>query len=214
MGANTHFERAGPFQNLAADTTQSDHPDHLAAQLTTEELLLFPLAGFRRSARLGNEARHRKHECDRMFGDRYRITTGSVHHQHAGGGRGRQIDIVDSDTSAADDPQLRRLLEHVRRDLHRAADNQRISRRQMLRVFLRIGHDDVPAWLGLEQFDTCLRHRLGYKDVHYEVAFLGWAASYTLCTAATPLPSSTVCPLARRINSRPAMIPNMSAKSK
>ena len=43
-----------------------------------------------------------------------------------------------------------------------------------------------------------------------------WCAafSYTRAAAATPAPSSTGCPLARRINSRPATRPNVSVKSK
>ena len=62
-----------------------------------------------------------------MFRDRYGIAAGRIHHQHSGSRCGRQIDVIDTDARAPDDPQLRRLLQHLRRDLHGAADNQRVS---------------------------------------------------------------------------------------
>ena len=40
------------------------------------------------------------------------------------GGRGRDVDVVDADTGAADHLQLLRLLEDLRRDLGRRADRQ------------------------------------------------------------------------------------------
>ena len=85
------------------------------------------LPALRGSARLRNGARHRKHQRDRVLRDRNGIAARRIHHQHAGGGGGRQIHVVDAHAGAADHAQLRRLLQHVRRHLHGAAHHQRVG---------------------------------------------------------------------------------------
>ncbi len=70
--------------------------DHLAAQLAAQKLLLFPLAGFRGSTRLRNEPRHRKHQRDGVLRHRNGVAARRIHHQHAGRGRRRQIDVIDA----------------------------------------------------------------------------------------------------------------------
>ena len=102
----------------------------------------------------GMERASAEHERDGVLGDRNRIAARRVHDEHAGCGGGGQVDVVHADAGAADDLQLRRLRQNVRVHLDRAAYDQCVARRQVLRVFLRIGDDNVPAGLGFQQFDA------------------------------------------------------------
>jgi hypothetical protein len=61
----------------------------------------------------GKLARQRHHQRDRVFGRGDGIAEGRVHHDHAGGGGRRNVDIVDADAGAAHDFQLLRRLDHV-----------------------------------------------------------------------------------------------------
>jgi hypothetical protein len=81
------------------------------------------------------------------------------------------------DARAPDHAQLRRLLQNVRRHLDRTANDQSLGLPEMFRKFLRIGSDHLPAFLRLEDVDTCLSHPLGDQYGHYAVAFFVCAAS-------------------------------------
>ncbi len=133
---NAHLERARALHHFTADTAQADDAHRLAAQLAAEKLLLFPFAGFGGGARLRNEPRHRKHERDGVLGDRYRVAARRIHDEHARGRRGGEIDVIDTDARAPDDPQFRSLLQNFRRHLHGAANDQRLGAGKMFRDIL------------------------------------------------------------------------------
>ena len=165
-----HFESERALHHFAPDAAEPDHAERLAAQLIAEELLLLPLAGARRGIGLRNMARHREHQRERVFGDRNGIPAGRIHDEHAGLGGGVQIDIIHANAGAADDAQFRRLLQNRLGHLHGAAHQQRVGSREVLRVFLGIGDDDVPAVLRLEMLDARGGQGLSDQYIHKEVA--------------------------------------------
>ena len=150
VGDDAHLEGARPLDHFAADAAQTDDAQHLAAQLIAHELLLLPLAAFGGGAGLRDAPGHGEHERQGVLRDGNRVAAGRIHHQHAGGGGGGEIHIVHAYAGAADYAQPRRLGQHLCVDLHGAADEQRVRFRQVLRVFLGIRDDDVPAGLGAE----------------------------------------------------------------
>ena len=74
----------------------------------------------------GKLAGQRHHQRDGVLGGGDRIAERRVHHDDAGGGRGRDIDIVDADAGAADDFQVLRGLDHIGGDLGRGADGDAV----------------------------------------------------------------------------------------
>ena len=207
---DAHLEGARAFHHFAPDAAQADDAERLAAQLVAHEFFLFPLAAARGRVGLGNVPRHGQHHGERVLGHRDGVAARRVHHQHAGLGGGFEIDVVHADPRAPDHAQLGRLLQHGLGDLHGGAHQQRVGVRQVLRVFLRIRNNHVPAGLGLKQLDPGRREGLGDQDVHFFTA----ACAYTSCAAETPVPYFTGCPLALRMISRQAIMANRSAKSK
>ena len=104
---------------------------------------------------LRNVARHRQHQGQRVLGHRDGVAARRVHHQHAGGGGGVQIDVVHADAGAPDHAQLRRLRQHVSAlTLTALRTSSASASARCWRVFLGIGNDDVPARLRLQQLDA------------------------------------------------------------
>ena len=149
-GHDAHFKSARAFHDFAADAAQPDDAQRLAAQLAAQKFLLLPLAAFGGRGGLRNMARHGQHQGEGVLRHRGRIAAGRIHDQNAGGGGGGQIHVVHAHASASDDAQLGRFGQHFSGHLHGAADNQRVGIRQVLRIFLGIGNDRVPAGLRLK----------------------------------------------------------------
>ena len=59
-----------------------------------------------------------------MLGGRDRIAERRVHHDHAAGGRGWNVDVVDADARAADDLEFRRALEQLGGDFGVGANGE------------------------------------------------------------------------------------------
>src|SRR5205814_10561306 len=90
------------------DAPEYDDAERLSLQFSTDEILSLPLAGFQTAIRLGNTARERNEQSDRMLCRRDRISVRRVHHYDAAS-RGRcNIDVVDAHTGAADHAQVLR----------------------------------------------------------------------------------------------------------
>ena len=91
----------------------------------------------------GDLARQREHHRDGVLGGGDRIAERRVHHDDALGGRGRDVDVVDADAGAADDLQLRRLLQQLLGDLGGRADGEAVivadDRGELVLVLAEVG---------------------------------------------------------------------------
>ena len=101
-------------------------PSVLPVISTAHEAVLLPLAGLRGGVGGGQLARQRHHQRDGVLGGGDGIAERRVHHDHAGGGRGGNIDVVDADAGAADHFQLLRRLDHIGGDFGRGADGDAV----------------------------------------------------------------------------------------
>ena len=121
-----HAQAQRPIAHDGADIAAADDAQRLGGQLDTHELGLFPLAFMGGRVGLRDLAGQRHHHRDGVLGRGDGIAERRVHHDHALGGRSRDIDIVDTDTGAADDLEVVRLLQHIRRHLGGGADGEAV----------------------------------------------------------------------------------------
>ena len=155
MRDDPHLERRGALHHFAADAAEADDAERLAAQLVAEELLLFPLAGlgggvglrdvrapWRASARAC--ARRPKWHCRRACSSPARRLRWRRRDRRCPRRRRRGR----SRAASAPSPGLPCVTFTALRTSRASAVGK------MLRVFLRIRDDDVPAGLGFQQFDS------------------------------------------------------------
>jgi len=112
VGDDLHLERARPGGDLLADPAQPDDAQGFAAELGPDEALPVPLALLQRPVGGGHVARERQQQGERVLDGGEQIGPRNVEHEDAPSGRGVQVDVVDPDTGAPDDPEARRLVEH------------------------------------------------------------------------------------------------------
>ena len=94
--------------------------------------------GLERRVGLGDIARHGGEERDGVLGGGDRVGGGRVDDEAAGLGGRLEVDIVDPDAGAADDPEpAARGLEHLPRDARPAAHHQRVDERDLGAELLR-----------------------------------------------------------------------------
>ena len=121
---DVHIEGERALGDARADAPHADDAERLAAQLDTDVLLAIPLALLHRLVGDGDVAAHRKHHRHRMLRRRDRIAARRIDDDDAARRRRRHVDVVDADASAADDLELRRLVDDVLRHFRcRAHDN-------------------------------------------------------------------------------------------
>ena len=75
----------------------------------------------------GDLARGGQHQRERVLGGAVDVRRRRVDHQHAAGGGGVDVDVVQADTCARDDLQLGRGGQHLGVDGGRGADQQRVG---------------------------------------------------------------------------------------
>ncbi len=102
VGDHLHVQTDGTIGDDRADIAAADDAQRLVGDLDAHEAVLLPLAGLGRGVGLRDLARQREHQRDGVLGGGDRIAERRVHHDHALGGGGRDIDIVDADAGAAD----------------------------------------------------------------------------------------------------------------
>ena len=90
--------------------------------------LHLPSARLHLRVRRHDLARHRQQQRHRMIGDLVDAVVRHLGDDDARAGRRREIDVVDADAEARDDPAAGHLPDHVRRDL-RVGDEQRVGAR-------------------------------------------------------------------------------------
>src|SRR5262249_24703101 len=95
--------------------------------LDAHELVLFPFPGLGRDVGGGDLTGEREHQADRVLGGGDGIAVGRVHHDHALGGRCREVDVVDPDAGAADHLEPRGAVEQLGGDLGGGAHGQAVE---------------------------------------------------------------------------------------
>ena len=155
-----HFQPSGAIGDDRADVPRTDQPQSLGGELDAHEAVLFPLAGLRRGVRLRQLAGEREHQRDRVFGGGDRVAERRIHHHHAFGRGGGDVDVVDADPGATNHLQLGGVVEDVLGDLGRAADRQPvIAADDRLQLVRRLAGD-------LVDLDTALAENLRGAGVH------------------------------------------------
>ncbi len=145
VGDHLHAQAVAAVGHDRADIAAADDAERLGGDLDPHEAVLLPFAGLRRSVGLRDLTRQREHQRDGVLGGGDRIAERRVHHDHALGGRRRNVDVVDADAGAADHPQLLGFLQKLRRHLGGGADGKAVEVADHLGELVLVG-----AELGLE----------------------------------------------------------------
>ena len=113
---------------------------------------LVPLAGVHGFVGAGDGAGHGDHEAEGELGDSDRVGAGRVHHDDAAMGGGGGVDVVHAHAGAADDAQLRRVLEQGGIHLDGGAHDERVGVGQLFGQALDfVRGDALPAGLLFEE---------------------------------------------------------------
>ena len=165
MRQNAHLEGTCAARHLGANPAQANDPEHLVAQFHPDERGRCPLAAPDRSTCRANIPGMGKHQRERMFGNGNRRGAGRIDHDHAPSGGLVDIDVVNPDTCAPDNPQTRPRLEDGTCDLGGTSHNERIEVAYTVDEFLRCharANGDIRV--GLQDLKTCPRKRVGHQD--------------------------------------------------
>ena len=112
--------------NDGPDIAATDDAENLAGKLDSHEFGFFPPAGLRRLIGEGYLAGECEHHGDRMLGGRDRISERSVHDDDAAAGCRVDIDIVYTDTGAADHFEIIGRRQYFRRHLGGRPDRKAV----------------------------------------------------------------------------------------
>ena len=125
-GGDLHAQALGAVGDDRADVAAADDAERLACEFDAHEAVLFPFAGVRRGVGGGDLAGEGEHQRDGVLGRRDRVAVRRVHDDDAAAGGGWDVDVVDADTGAADDLEVRGGGEDVGGDLRRGADREAV----------------------------------------------------------------------------------------
>ena len=169
VGDHFHLQADRPVDHDRADIAAADHAERLVGDLHSHEAVLFPLAGLRGGVRLRDLPRECEHQRDRVLGRGDRIAERRIHDDHALGGRGGNVDVVDADTGAPDHLEPLRLLQNLGGDFGRRTDRQPVELTDDLRKPLFVGAElrleiDLDAAI-LEDLNSGGRERIGDENV-------------------------------------------------
>ena len=107
VGGDVRAERGEPLSHQLSDAAETHHPDGLAEDLGARERRPLPGVRAQRGVGGGNLACGRQQQRQRVLGGAVDVRRRRVDHQDASGGRGVDVDVVQADTRAGDDLQLR-----------------------------------------------------------------------------------------------------------
>ena len=105
-GHQVHIEGLGTGRNEATNAAEADDAQGLLGQLDPVPLAALPAAVNERCMRLSDIAGLGQHHRQCVLGGRHGVGERCVGYQHVVGRRRLDIDIVETDTSAADDLQV------------------------------------------------------------------------------------------------------------
>ena len=165
-GDDFHAQADGARGDDGADVARPDQSQRLAGDLDAHEAVLGPLAGLGALIGLGDLPRQREHHRDGVLGGGDRIAEGGVHHHHALGAGGGNIDIIHPDAGAADHLEVARGGEDVGGDLGRTADCEAVVPADAgLELLGRLAGDDIDIAAALaKDARGVLVHLVGNED--------------------------------------------------
>ncbi len=117
----------------------------------------------------GYLAAHCDHQAQGELGDGDGVGARGVHDHDAVAGSGIGVDVIDADTGAADDSELRCVLQQGGVGLNRGSHNQGIGVRQLLsqRAVDLVGGDDLPTRFLLQDVKGRSRDFLSENNFHW-----------------------------------------------
>src|SRR5581483_3210631 len=152
----------------AADAPETEHAERLVGELDAAPLGALPAAVAERGVRLRDVPCERQQQAERVLGGRQGVRLGRVGDDDAAARRRVDVDVVDADTGAADHLQVRRRGDHLRGDLRRRPDDQRVVAADDL-VERRV-EVDVDVELRAQQLDARVGDPLANENLHGQAA--------------------------------------------
>ena len=123
---HVHAEAEGATCHLPADPAEAEHAERLVGKLDPAPARAFPAAFLQRRVSLRDVPGERHQEADRVLGGGDDGRVGSVRDDDATAGSRPNVDVVDPDARAPDHLQALGALDHVRGQLRRRADDDRV----------------------------------------------------------------------------------------
>ena len=120
-GDHFHLQAKRARRSDGTDIAAADNAQRLAGQLNPHKARLLPFPVMGRGVGLRDLSRQREHHGDGVLCRGDGIAERRVHHHNAFLGGGGQVDIIDTDTGAADDFHIGRGFQHRRRGFGRRA---------------------------------------------------------------------------------------------
>ena len=142
---DTHPEPERAMRDLPPDPSEAEDAERLAGDLDSREPRAIPGAGLERGMRLRNVADEREHERDRMLGRGVDRRLRGVRHDDPASRGCVDVDVVDADSGAADDPQSCRALDERGVERRRRAHDDRVEVADDLREVGLAVLDDVES---------------------------------------------------------------------
>jgi len=159
-----HPECGGALGDDPTDVAETDDPDGLIAHFNADELIAVPFTALQRRDGLGNVARQRHHQSDRMLAGGHIVAARRVHHDDALFCRSIRVDVLVAHTSAADHFEIFSGFDQVGGNLGAAADYPTVIR--MANFFELVGFEsdfdiDFESFGVFENFQTFRGERVG-----------------------------------------------------
>jgi len=176
VGHYLRFQPPGLGGHQTGDPAKTYQPQRLAFDFRALEAVLLPAAGFQRVHRWHHTPRQSQHQRNRLFGDRVRVPSGSVHDDNPAARGGVHIDVVHTGSGPAHDAQTRARGKQRRIDIRRRAHHQRLVLPDNAPQFLRA--QPLPDFYldarGLAQYVQPARvERLRHQYFHRALAVSG-----------------------------------------
>ena len=164
---HAHPEAERTSGDQRPDPAEADQPDRLAGELDALPCGSLPPALGQGRMRLRDASRLREEQRHGVLGGADDVRGRCVHDHHASARRGVDVDVVEPDAGARHDPQVRGRVEHFGGHLRRAADDQRVVRRDLGdQVALGEIGPHVDLEVLAEQLEALRRELLGDEDPH------------------------------------------------
>jgi hypothetical protein len=172
-----HAQAPSPVRHDAPDVAEPDHAESPVVELDSLELLLLPLARLHGRSGLGNVSCQSDEERDGVLGRGDRVAAGRVDDDDAPPAGGGHVHVVDADPSATDHLELLGRLQHLRRHLGAAANQQALrvpNRLEEIRV-AEIGRvDDLDPSGPLENLEALGCQRIADQNLGHGCLPVDW----------------------------------------
>ena len=162
---DAHIKGFGAEGNFAADATEADEAESLAADFGAGGGFL-PAAFAHGGVELGELTNEGEEECESVLGDADGAAARSAHDEDAAFRGGFEVDVVDANAGAADGAEVGSFVEEVGGDFGGAPDDEGVGGREFGEERVFVGEDDLPVGLIPEELDAAVADLVGYDDFH------------------------------------------------